>query len=1542
AVTVTATSAAYADKNAGTGKRVTVSGMALNGADADNYVLRSTSTSGNVGEITARQVVVTTTGRGAKAYDGTNALGAGQFGSLVFLTADGDALTQGLMRADGVRLDISGVTGVLADRNAGTGKSVDLTGYVLDGNTNGNYVLSGAPAHGLADIARAQLTLTAVADSKVYDGTATSTGVVLVTGLMAGDTVTAGQAFDSRNAGARTIRVNGVSLSDGNGGDNYVVALRDANGTIAKRDLATTVTVNNKVYDGTTTATGSFGPLQNLIAGDDVSAHAAMNFVDRNAGANKNVTIGSGSLTGADAGNYNLVPLGSTATATIDRASLILTAGSDIRQYDGTTSSAGTVTMTGLVAGDRVSGLSQSFDSKNAGARILRIDRGYAISDGNGGDNYVVTLVDIAGAITQRVLTTAVSVDSKVYDGTLAASGTFGDLQNLVVGDRVTLSGGALSFADRHAGTGKAVNVTGAVLSGADAANYVLSGLGVGTGTITARALSLNAVSDTKVYDGTRGSAAQVQAIGLVGGDAFSATQSFDTRNAGNALLTIDGGWTIADGNGGNNYVVTTGGPVSGLITPKLLQATGVVNGKVYDGTTAATGSMTGLFGVVTGDDVAFSGNGLFAFVDRNAGTAKALTVSGVALSGGDAGNYALDRIAYGTADIAKAVLTFTAVDDAKTYDGTNASNGVVGVTGLVNGDTLSGLVQTFASKDAGHRSLGATGWTINDGNGGGNYAVVTVGAVGTIAKKRLTGQLTSGVAKTYDGTSNATLLPVNLDGVIAGDALDLTTASATYADRNVGTGKRVTVSGMVLGGTDAANYVLLNDHASADVGAITPRLVSISVSGRGAKTYDGTDLLSASQHGSLVFLAADGDTTTQALMLADGIALDMSGATGTLGDRHAGMGKSLLLTGYGLSGNGLGNYALASGNLTALADVARASLVLAATGDTKVYDGSLSSAGSVTASGLIGNDRVSATQAFDSRNAGDRLITVNGFSVDDGNGGDNYVVTLRDAAGTITRRTLTAAVSVQDKIYDGTTGAVGRFGSLGNMVSGDDVAASASFAFADRNVGVNKSVTLTNASLTGADAGNYVLAPIASGTASIGKATLTLAASGDSKVYDGTNASNGAVTVSGLMAGDQVNGLRQSFDGRNVGNRTLTVDNWTIDDGNAGGNYAVVKVDATGAIARKLLTGQLTGAVTKRYDGTTTATLSPVNLDGVVAGDALSVTAASASYADRNVGTGKRVTVSGLAVNGADSGNYLLQNTAVSADIGTITPRDLLVTLNNVSKTQGQVDPALSFTVGGDGMVSGDSMSGVATRSAGEGAGTYTISGGSLSAGSNYRVAFTNGVFTINRGSDDGIRVITPEVIREAGRLGNQLPPVMRDGTNISVVFGSGGGLWFPSTDPSNGTGSGGFGSAGAGNGNGGNGFSNGNTGSGGFGSAGAGSGNGSNGLSTGNAGSGGSGSTASGSASASGRNGNASTSNGTGSSTDEGTGTNRGDGNSNGSGNRADGSGSGESTDLMGLTCASDQNGSARCAPSKGAGLPYPTNRVITPTIRFIASRF
>jgi hypothetical protein len=83
-------------------------------------------------------------------------------------------------------------------------------------------------------------------------------------------------------------------------------------------------------------------------------------------------------------------------------------------------------------------------------------------------------------------------------------------------------------------------------------------------------------------------------------------------------------------------------------------------------------------------------------------------------------------------------------------------------------------------------------------------------------------------------------------------------------------------------------------------------------------------------------------------------------------------------------------------------------------------------------------------------------------------------------------------------------------------------------------------------------------------------------------------------------------------------------------------------------------------GTVTKDYDGTTVATLSPNNflLTGKISSDNLYVNTTVGSYADASIATNKLVTLNGLTLAGSSVqlvNNYNLTTNSVSANIGVI-----------------------------------------------------------------------------------------------------------------------------------------------------------------------------------------------------------------------------------------------------------------------------------------------
>ncbi|HEY6891225.1 MAG TPA: YDG domain-containing protein, partial [Solirubrobacter sp.] len=252
-------------------------------------------------------------------------------------------------------------------------------------------------------------------------------------------------------------------------------------------------------------------------------------------------------------------------------------------------------------------------------------------------------------------------------------------------------------------------------------------------------------------------------------------------------------------------------------------------NNKQYDGNDSATVDFTGasLNGVIGLDAVSIDSSGYSAhFNNKNVGNGKPVTVTGVALQGGDAGNYTVSQPSGLTANITKAPLDIYAASDSKTYDGGTSSNKTptLGANQLQGTDSVDGLTQAFASKNvlgAGNSELDVTGYSIHDGNSGGNYDVHTHTASGNISPATLTVTGITANNKVWDGTKNATLNTsgATLVGVIGTDNVTLNTSGATgtFAQSAVGTWT-VSVAGLTLGGGDSGNYNLSFPSTTASI----------------------------------------------------------------------------------------------------------------------------------------------------------------------------------------------------------------------------------------------------------------------------------------------------------------------------------------------------------------------------------------------------------------------------------------------------------------------------------------------------------------------------------------------------------------------------------------------------------------------------------------------------------------------------------------------------------------------------------------------------
>jgi hypothetical protein len=242
--------ASFSDKFVGNGKLVTAYGFALGGAQASNYRLTQPTTTAN---ITKADLAVTIETADDKVYDGTTlatvTLNCNQvYGDSVTCTGNGSFDT----------------------KHAGPNKLVTIPSVSVTGPDAGNYnpVLTGATAY--ADIYTRPLTVTAVTDTKVYDGTTDSAAAPLITGtIQSGDTNGFYQAFADANAGTGIAITAAGVVNDGIGGANYDVGFVPASGTIEPRPITTVTCDNQTIGDGDplppltfTYAAGDLAPLE--------------------------------------------------------------------------------------------------------------------------------------------------------------------------------------------------------------------------------------------------------------------------------------------------------------------------------------------------------------------------------------------------------------------------------------------------------------------------------------------------------------------------------------------------------------------------------------------------------------------------------------------------------------------------------------------------------------------------------------------------------------------------------------------------------------------------------------------------------------------------------------------------------------------------------------------------------------------------------------------------------------------------------------------------------------------------------------------------------------------------------------------------------------------------------------------------------------------------------------------------------------------------------------------------------------------------------
>src|SRR5204863_7716718 len=173
------------------------------------------------------------------------------------------------------------------------------------------------------------------------------------------------------------------------------------------------------------------------------------------------------------------------------------------------------------------------------------------------------------------------------------------------------------------------------------------------------------------------------------------------------------------------------------------------------------------------------------------------------------------------------------------------------------------------------------------------------------------------------------------------------------------------------------------------------------------------------------------------------------------------------------------------------------------------------------------------------------------------------------NSAGTvtdiITAKHITGSFTADNKDYDGNNPATVLTRSLSGAIGTDAVSLTGGTAtFNDKTVANGKTVTLTGASLSGADASNYVLDSVGTATAIITGKHITGSFTADSKEYDGNNTATVATrSLSGAIGADTVSltGGTATFIDKYVGNSKIVTLTGASLAGADAGNYMLDSV---------------------------------------------------------------------------------------------------------------------------------------------------------------------------------------------------------------------------------------------------------------------------------------------------------------------------------------------------------------------------------------------
>ena len=752
----------YLDSLGGADALMLADGTGASAGLASNYKLPSLSgrSANNQASVGKADLLLS----GGKPYDastvaaGGTLVATGVAGEHFTITGDGDVSNLGSANAT-----------ANATANGGASALSTLTGLALgtsnDGGLSGNYTPLSSIASSYS-VTRRDIALTAGSDvtgNRKYGDVSNPEVIYTVGGLgMAGGEyaqtllafTVASAATATTDAGtygagsANAYKIVGVSTGDH--GNYNVTAVNDGTLKIDPASLSVQARDQAKTYGTPFDFTGSEFTPTGLKNGETIgSVTLASAATPASAAAGGYVITASGATAAVGgsfkASNYAITYQDGNFTVSPRDVTILDTHG--WKYYDGTTLfNAGDLTLSGILSSDTVnlSG-SANVSSRNAATYTAWANSSLSLSN----SNYTLAGGAVSVEIKPKDITLTAPVISKVYDGTLGYTTRVVDLANLdtqlgVAGD--TISQATLAYTDKHADSGKTVNLTGyTVADGNSGHNYAIAVAGNSASTIaqapvltvTANNAADKIYGDVLTFAGTEFTANGLQSGDTIASVTLTSAGAAATAHASATPYAVTpsvatGGYTATDYQG----VTYVDGSLK--VIPREVTLTVNNDHRVYGDANPVTGTVAatptaGSF--VFGDSVGSVELSSNATVTTGANTAGQYlrASSGTLIVGSGSASAAGDyHVSYsdGTLSIDRRPVTISGLSaQDKGYD--NSTTAKLGYTdNRVSGDDLGlSYLANYSDVHAGaNKSVTVTGGYSLTGSDAGNYSLITAG----------------------------------------------------------------------------------------------------------------------------------------------------------------------------------------------------------------------------------------------------------------------------------------------------------------------------------------------------------------------------------------------------------------------------------------------------------------------------------------------------------------------------------------------------------------------------------------------------------------------------------------------------------------------------------------------------------------------------------------------------------------------------------------------------------------------------------------------